>query len=247
VSVASISAQRMLIWTGPALMGIFFVGFWVLGDFIPPPSPERSPQQVVEFFRTDTELKRLGLWMVAFAGALVCTWSVAISCQLRRIEGSIAPLAYVQMLLGALLALEFIFPTFVWQAILYRPETTSAELTYRLNDVAWLPFVGVVSTGVLQAISIGIATLMDTSERPVFPRWCGYFNFWVATTFMPAGLVVFFKHGPFAWNGVLAWWLLLVGFFLWLVVMTWLVLGNLREQTAAATQLVSTREVRSAA
>lgn len=226
-----VSVQRLLTWTGPVLMVVFFVGFWVMGHFIPPPAPTRTPEQVVAFFRDHTTQKRIGLFLVSFAGALVCTWSVAISCQLKRIS---TPLAHVQMLFGALLALEFIFPTFVWQAILYRPETTSTELTYRLNDLAWLPFVGVVSTGVLQAASIAVATILDPGPDRVFPRWVSYFNFWVALTFMPAGFVVFFKDGPLAWNGMLAWWLLLVGFFSWVVVMTAVMLGNLRGDGRAA-------------
>lgn len=242
-SRTNLSVQQLLIWTGPVLMVVFFVGFWVMGHFIPPPSPTRTPDQVEAFFRDRTTQKRIGLFLVSFAGAMVCTWSVPISCQLKRIEGAVAPLAYVQMLLGALLALEFIFPTFVWQAILYRPETTSTELTYRLNDLAWLPFVGVVSTGVLQTTAIGIAIAVDPGPDRVFPRWASYFNLWVALTFMPAGFVVFFKAGPLAWNGALAWWLLLVGFFSWVVVMTTLTLNNLRSQKWALTAQLAERAI----
>ena len=169
---------------------------------------------------------------MGFAGALVCTWSAAVSGQLKRIEGHIAPLANAQRLLGALLAVDFIFPTFVWQAILFRPDTTSTELTYRLNDLAWRPFVGIVSTGVLECLSIGAAILIDQRATPVFPRWAGCYNIFVASTIVPAGLVVFYKRGPFAWNGLLAWWLLVVSFFTWMIVMTVLVLGNLGQQQA---------------
>lgn len=52
--------------------------------------------------RNNTTSKRIVLFLVSFAGALVCTWSVANSCQIKRIEGVIAPLSYVQMLLGTL-------------------------------------------------------------------------------------------------------------------------------------------------
>ena len=169
---------------------------------------------------------------MSFAGALVCTWSAAVSGQLNRIKGHIAPLANAQRLLGALLAVDFIFPTFVWQAILFRPDTTSTELTYRLNDLAWRPFVSIVSTGVLQCLSIGAGILIEQGATSVFPRWAGYYNIFVASTIVPAGLVVFYKRGPFAWNGLLAWWLLVVSFFTWMIVMTVLVLGNLGQQQA---------------
>ncbi len=41
-----------------------------------------------------------------------------------------------------------------------------------------------------------------------------------------------FKRGPLAWNGMLARWLLLVGFFSWVLVMATVILGNLRKQGA---------------
>jgi hypothetical protein len=46
--------------------------------------------------------------------------------------------------------------------------------------------------------------LMDKRENPIFPRWLGYFNLWAALIFTPGSFNVFFKDGPFAWNGVIA-------------------------------------------
>jgi hypothetical protein len=107
-------------------------------------------------------------------------------------------------------------------------------LTYRLNDLAWLPFVGVVSTGVLQCLTIGAAILIDQRAQPVFPRGVGCYNILVASTIVPAGLVVFFKQGPFAWNGLIARWLLVVSFFIWMTAMAALVFRNISVQQALA-------------
>jgi hypothetical protein len=81
-----------------------------------------------------------------------------------------------------------------------------------------------VSTAVLQAITIGAAILRDKRANPIFPRWSAYLNFWCAFLFMPGGLVVFFKHGPFGWNGLIAWWLLLTAFGVWVLTMSVLLL-----------------------
>jgi hypothetical protein len=53
------------------------------------------------------------------------------------------------------------------------------------------------------------------------PRWVGYANLWAALGIAPASFVVFFHTGPLAWNGVLAWWLVLVDFFAWMCVMAY--------------------------
>ena len=53
----------------------------------------------------------------------------------------------------------------------------------------------------------------------MLPRWLAYFNLWVAFLFVPGGLILFFKTGPFAWNGVFTFWLPLSIFSLWFIVM----------------------------
>jgi len=42
-------------------------------------------------------------------------------------------------------------------------------------------------------------------------------------------------NGPVAWNGILAWWVLCVSFFVWMVAMTWLMLraSHIAERTEA--------------
>lgn len=222
-SISSAPTQRLFAWCGPLLMLIFLAGFWPVAGFLPPPSPEDGAAEIAAFFADDTTAIRLGLWMTTFAAALFAPWMVAIFVQMRRIEGREAPLAHLQLALGAIFVLEFIFPLMIWQAAAFRP-LEDPELTQRLNDLGWLMFVGVVSTGVLEAIVIGAAILRDRRAEPVFPRWAGYLNLWCALTFVGGGLCVFFKSGPFAWNGVIAWWLLLVGFAVWILAMSFCLL-----------------------
>jgi hypothetical protein len=222
-------AQRLCAWCGPLLALVFFVGFWVIAGFIPPPDPAEPALAVATRFREHANSIRLGLLLCFYAGVLCVPWVAAISVQLKRIEGRYSPLTYAQLGLGICLPFEFIVPIYFWQTAAFRPER-SPEIIQTLNDLGWLPFTGLVYTIVLQAIVIGIAVLMDKREKPVFPRWFGYFSIWAALLFCPAGLDVFFKNGPLAWNGFIAWWVLLVTFFVWLVVLTAVVLKAIRNQ-----------------
>jgi hypothetical protein len=61
-------------------------------------------------------------------------------------------------------------------------------------------------------------------RKPLLPRWSAYLNIWTALGVAPGSFVVFVHNGPLAWNGILAWWLLCVSFFVWMVAMTWLML-----------------------
>ena len=64
------------------------------------------------------------------------------------------------MLMGPMLIVESMVPAQMWIACLFRPEL-DPTITYRLNDFAWLSFVGVVCTFALQCAVIGFAILQD--------------------------------------------------------------------------------------
>lgn len=116
-----------------------------------------------------------------------------------------------------------------WLVLAYRPGTTPPEVIQLINDFCWFCFVGAYPPIVLQLIAIGICILLDKSSQPVYPRWLGFANFWIAFGFMPGALVPFFKAGPFAWNGVLAFWLVAVLFFAWILLMWWYTLKAIRQ------------------
>src|SRR5437870_2309806 len=142
---------------------------------------------------------RIGLIISMFAVSLFVPWSAAIYMQLRRATGRFSPLPHVQMLCGTLLSMEFIYLIMFWQVAAFR-EDTPAETVRTLNDLAWIPFVGLTSTAVVMCLAIGWAMLDCEPGKAMFPRWAGYYNLWVAFMFTPGTLCVFFKTGPFAWD-----------------------------------------------
>lgn len=77
---------------------------------------------------------------------------------------------------------------------------------------------------------IAVATLRDTRDDPVLPRWTGYAQLWAALGIVPASFVVFFHSGPLAWNGVLAWWVVLVDFFAWMCLVAYSMLHAIAQQ-----------------
>jgi hypothetical protein len=72
----------------------------------------------------------------------------------------------------------------------------------------------------MQNICLALAIFADTGSAKVFPRWLGYFNLWVGASYIPAVLLVFVHGGPVAWDGLFSWWLGAFAFFVWILVMT---------------------------
>jgi hypothetical protein len=188
-----------------------------------------SPGQFYALYAEHRNRIRLGLMIAMFAAALLVPWSAAIFVQLRRGEGRFSPLPHVQMISGALLSLEFIYLIMFWQVAGFRDDIDPV-LVRLLTDMGWVPFVGLTASAVIQALAMGISMLGDRRERPVFPRWAGYFNVWTALMFTPGSLCVFFKTGPFAYNGILAWYIPVTVFVIWAPLNTYLCLQAIKSQ-----------------
>lgn len=228
------NAQIVCAWCGPVMVVIWVVSFVALAGFIPPPSPQTGPEAILQMFIDHTVLIRIGLMLTMFASALLVPWSAVIAVQMSRIEGKRPVLAITQVAQASLLSLEFIVPLMVWQTAAYRPSRERIDLIYMLNDMGWLMFVGVISSAVLQCATLGIVILMDKRDQPIFPRWSGYLSLWTATLLAPAGVVPLFKSGPFAWNGILGFWLVLAIFCIWVGATTWLLIVAIRRETQSA-------------
>ena len=89
--------QRALVWTGPAMIAGWVLAFVVLARFIPPPSPMKTPAQVVDMFRRHTFEIRFGLVVTLFACALLVPFCAVIQGQMRRIPAARSALASTQM------------------------------------------------------------------------------------------------------------------------------------------------------
>jgi hypothetical protein len=213
--VVSRRIQKACIWAGPVMGALFIVGF-VLAGFFPPPSPDQSAAEVAAMIDRDRSLMRFGIVLCLASCPLLMPFLAAFTIQMKRIEGVRPIMAYTQLALGALATIEFVIPYVFMLVSTYR-EDQDPDVTRALYDISWFFFLGVVSTFVLQLVLFGIAVLIDGRPQPIFPRWLGYVNIWLAMTFTPASFLVFFKTGPLAWNGALVWWVPVFAFLLWFV------------------------------
>ena len=222
-------SQLLCAWSGIAFLILFTIGWVLLARFLPPPSPALSADDVASIYQHNTGAIRFGLMLAMIAGGLTAPWVAVIANQMKRIEGDSPVLTYTMLVAGAAGVMILVFPTIIWTVAAFRPDR-SPELIMLLNDFGWLLFVMTFSPFFVQNIVIGLAIFSDDASEPVFPRWLGYFNMWVAILLVPGGLITFFKTGPFAWDGIIAFWLPLVIFFGWFLVMFQVLRKNIKQQ-----------------
>ncbi|ALG15273.1 hypothetical protein AOZ06_34430 [Kibdelosporangium phytohabitans] len=97
------------------------------------------------------------------------------------------------------------------------------------SDSAFLQFIGGIPMFWLLWIVVACASLVTRSrENPVIPRWFGYVSLWAAILYIPELLVFFLKQGPFAWDGLVGFWIPAVIFIVYFPLATAVSLGIIR-------------------
>jgi hypothetical protein len=212
------NGQTLCVWSGILSIVLFFVGFWPLAGFLPPIPPSWDAEHVAAFYRSGSLGVRFGSILMLFSGSLLVPFYAVVSVQLKRIEGTFAPMSYTQMLSGLFALVPFILSTVLWCVAAFRPDRSDAEILM-LSDLAWISILMVAPPAIVQFFAIGIAILTDRNVRPVLPRWLAFFTVWCAILGIPSIIIVFFKTGPFAWNGLFGFYLPATLFGVWTIVM----------------------------
>jgi hypothetical protein len=204
--LAKSRVQMFGVWCAIGYLILVFGGWGAMAGFLPPTPPSAGPDQIAAIYDDDFTRIRIGMLIVMLSALVFIPFAAVVSQFIARIEGTAGVLTYT-FLLGAAgnMCLTF-YPAIWWLTAAYRPDR-AADLIYLMNDMAWLQFLGGVTLYLAMPLSVMVAALCDKSAQPVFPRWCGYANAWMALTIVPDQLLFFFYKGPFAWNGLFGIWI----------------------------------------
>ena len=231
--------QLLCIWGGYAFLPVYAIGFALFAGFVPIPSPNLNGGQIAALFEANQTRILIGQIFCVYASASLVPWSVAIFNLLIRIEDKPHLLSHVQLTAGALGVVFFMAPSFVWGTMAFRIGH-SPEIMLVLSDLAWIAWVISVPTFILQLFVIGYCTLTSTRERNLIPRWLAWLSIWTGITLMPADVVLLFKSGPFAWNGLIAVYLPMTLYVIWYHSMLFVLLKVVKAQQPSNTESLVT-------
>lgn len=225
--------QRACVWATPVAFALLCAALLV-ASWVPFPSPNDSASEVARDYQDHTDGIRLGAVFLAAGATLLAPLAAVIAVHVRRIEGEFSPLAYIELGMGMVSPLAISITSFFWWTAAFRPDRDPV-VTQSWHDAGWLCFTAVVFLVMLQLAAVTVAVLTDRSKKPLFPRWLGYFSAWVALLLLPSVMCLWFKTGPFGWNGVATLYLAFAVVGPWLITMVVQLLRVIREQEAGAT------------
>jgi hypothetical protein len=209
--------MRLCLWTGVLLVVMTAIGFgWFLG-YANPPSPALSAQDLLARVKANQASMLLGGALCTFFWSFWVTWAAPLIIYVRRMER--APLltyASIANVGGGAAVITTIAVS--WTVMAFRAE--DALIVQAFNDLGFFLFLYTWPPFAIWMFIIAAAILRDVNPEPTFPRWVAYYNVWTGILMAPASLMGFFKTGPFAYDGLLAFWLVAIDFFLWMLVMS---------------------------
>ena len=210
-------------WCGVAYVVLLLVGWWVVGGFLPLLSPSESAAQIAAFFRTNTVELRLGMVIMMWGAGAFIPFTATISDYIAKIEGRSGPLSKTFLLSGYTNAMLTFYPPLLWIANTFRSTERPDDMIFMLNDVAYLQFIGGLAIIMPMFFVLALVALINKTPKPVFPRWTAYVSIMTFVALLPGQALFFFKSGPFAWNGLLAFWVPLTVFGCWFFMVAYLI------------------------
>jgi len=195
--------QWVCYWSIPLFYTLFGLIFVLLGGIMPPQSPTASVEDVVAYMQSPG--LPMGMALLALTLGLASLASGVIVVQMKRMEGVSPALPYAYLTALAVAGVPgCLFPGFVFALGGFRPEY-DAQIQVMLYDLGFLSFVGSLGCFVVQYLVFAIAIFLD--RRMIFPRWLGYLTIWALVTELVAVPIWITRTGPFAWDGLLSFWL----------------------------------------
>jgi hypothetical protein len=212
--------MKAALWSGIVLIVAMVIAQGILMHFIPGLSPSMAAKDLQQHFIERKGEIRVGTLIQCMAWGFWATWTMAITVFIRKMEKGYPILTYSSIALNGGGYVFFILIPMTWAVIAFRPETLDPEIMQIMNDWVWFDFLFTWPPFAVFMVVIGLAIFKDHNVPTLYPRWVAYLNFWCAILIFPAGLIVFFHDGLFAYDGVGAFWMPFAVFFGWMLAMT---------------------------
>jgi hypothetical protein len=230
-------SQRILLWWGLTFTVIYGLVWWRLFHMMPPPTAKWSADEIARFYVHNGSEIKIGATIAGWTSGFMVPIAVVVAIQIARHEDGKPVWASLALAGGALMSIPLMLPPIFWGVAAFTP-TRAHDVTAIMHELAMLTFVTTDQYYIFMWVAIAVVALIpNTVAYTPFPRWFGYYTAWTALMFEAGAVAFLTRSGPFAWNGLLAFWSPVVTFFAWIIVMAVLLFKAIasQDETRSAT------------
>ena len=211
---------RAMLWCSAIVFfGLLFAQGYMMG-FVPSHPPSLPADELARYFVNNKASILIGAVVLMISWTFWIMWTVAITGFIRQTERGMPLLTYASLIINGGGYVFFLLIPMTWAVMAFRAATLPPAVVQIMNDWVWFDWLYTWPPFALWMVIIAVAILKDRNPSPVFPRWLAWYNVWSAVCIFPAGLIGFFKTGPFAYNGLISFWWDVAVFFGWIIIMT---------------------------
>lgn len=231
---SNILSQKFGLWCSWIFSALTAIGWLGIAHFWAPlPADAGLEATKLWFSETHHWGTIIGCTIFYIACGFLVPASIQFGLMLAKIEGRRPLWSITTTVSGIFISLIIFMNACAWIVCAYRPET-SADVIQSWYDWAWFAFLlGWIYLAV-EMVATGIVELQDTREQPMIPRWLTWFTFAGAASLLTAAGPAFFKSGPFAYNGLLGFYVPMVVWGLYLNLTAWYMSKELDREAAEA-------------
>lgn len=242
---ASIGSQKAAVACTWIFTLLTVVGWLGIANFWMPVPADAGLEATHQWFAVDHKWGILiGCTLFYIAAGFLTPSSIQFGIMLSKIEGRWPVWSLTTAVCGIFISLIVFFNACAWMVAAYRPET-GADVAQSWYDWAWFAFLlGWIYLSI-EMISTAVVELQDTRDTPMVPRWFSWFTIAGGVAIVTAAGPAFFKSGPFAYHGLLAFYMPVVVWGVYLNGNAWFMWQELgREAAGARSPAVSGQPVR---
>ena len=215
----ALRTQKAVLWWSIVFGVIFFIVLRFNLNGLPLPSPHWTAAEIAKHYSEHGSTIRLGAMVAAWTGAFVMLYGIVLTLQMYRHEKGRPPIWTFMAGLGwGIITITFALPMTFFGVAAYTPER-APEVTALMHELAVLTFWTSNQWTMFCLVPIIAVCLTPNSvKHSPFPRWFGYFTIFASLILELSSLCFITRSGPFAWNGVLTYWSVLIVFGIWMIV-----------------------------
>jgi len=218
---ASIASQKVGLWCTWIFAALTVVGWLGIAHFYAPLPGDVSAETAKQWF---TEEHRwgtiIGCTIFYIAAGLLTPGSIQFGIMLSKIEGRYPLWSITAGVCGIFISLIIFFNACAWIVCAYRVET-SGDVIQAWYDWSWFAFLLGWIYLAIEMIATAVVEFQDTREVPMIPRWFSWLTLADAASLITAAGPAFFKSGPFAYDGLLGFYVPMVVWGTYLIGTTW--------------------------
>ena len=220
-------SQKIGLWCNWVFLALTVIGWLGIAHFWAPARADLGLDATKVWF-SDTHKwgTLIGCSIFYVAAGVLTPGSIAFGILLSKIEGRHPLWSFTTAVCGVFISLIIFFNCCAWIVAAYRPET-GADVIQSWYDWAWFAFLLGWIYLAIEMVATGIVELMDDRPQPMIPRWFTWLTFAGAATLFCAAGPAFFQSGPFAYHGLLAFYLPVVIWGGYLAGTTWFMMKEL--------------------